>query len=289
MARKARPLWITLLGIAVVALVTLAGIDLPAPVRQLVKDVTGISLPAPDTGRSFKSVDVAGLPKTPKSFDTAKRLLYTQVHRDHAQSFYCQCPYDRKLKVALDRCHVQPRRNETRANRIEAEHVMPASHFGQHRECWRQEICTKSDGSRFKGRACCEAQDPVFRAAHNDLHNLQPAVGEINGDRRDYRWGMISGEEREYGRCDIEVDSSIRRAEPPEPVRGDIARTYFYMEDTYGFNLSDQQRQLFSAWDRQDPPDDWERERNDHIARLQGRGNRFIEEWSDQAAPRTGG
>ncbi len=32
-----------------------------------------------------------------------------------------------------------------------------------------------------------------------DLHNLVPAVGEINGDRSNYRFGMISGERYRCG------------------------------------------------------------------------------------------
>ena len=61
---------------------------------------------------------------------------------------------------------------------------------------------------------------------------------------------------------------------------GDIARTMFYMEKTYGFRLSDQQRKLFTAWHRQDPPDAWERERNRRIAKIQGRENTFIQGFS---------
>ncbi|MBK8327588.1 MAG: endonuclease [Moraxellaceae bacterium] len=41
------------------------------------------------------------------------------------------------------------------------------------------------------GRQCCESQDPVFETAHNDLHNLFPAIGEVNGDRSNYNWGMV--------------------------------------------------------------------------------------------------
>ena len=51
------------------------------------------------------------------------------------------------------------------------------------------------------------------------------------------------------------------------------------MEETYGFNLSDQQQQLMTAWSQLDPPDEWERERNERIKRIQGKGNRFIENW----------
>ena len=88
------------------------------------------------------------------------------------------------------------------------------------------------------------------------MHNLFPSVGEVNGDRRDDNWGMVPGEKRQYGTCNIEVDSSIRRAEPCEYVMGDIARTMRYMSDTYDFRLSRQDQQLYTAWDRMDPVDD---------------------------------
>ena len=120
----------------------------------------------------------------------------------------------------------------------------------------------------------------MFEAAHNDLFNLVPSVGEVNGQRSDYSWGMIPGEKREFGACNFEVDSSIRRVEPPENIQGDIARVMFYMEDTYGFRLSDQDRQLFTAWSRQDPPDRWEIERARRIMAIQGKGNQFVTQYA---------
>jgi len=91
---------------------------------------------------------------------------------------------------------------------------------------------------------------------------------------------MIPGEKRQFGACNIEVDSSTRRAEPPEAVQGDIARVMFYMADTYGFNLSHQDQQLYTAWSRRDPPDAWEVERNRRIQAIQGKGNRFVEDYA---------
>ncbi|WP_086489455.1 endonuclease [Thioflexithrix psekupsensis] len=212
----------------------------------------------------------------PSSFTAAKNALYNQVYAGHSYTFYCGCPFDRREGVDLEACGVTPRKNLQRASRVEAEHVFPAHQFGHFRACWREPLCTDSKGQPFKGRECCLETDEVFRTAHNDLHNLFPAVGEINGDRSNYNWGMLSGVKSEYGRCEIKIDSSIRRAEPPANVRGDIARVYFYMAATYGFNLSRQDVQLFTAWHRQDPPDDWERERNRRIARIQGNENPFI-------------
>lgn len=65
----------------------------------------------------------------------------------------------------------------------------------------------------------------------SDLYNLVPAVGEINGLRSNYSFAMIPGEKREFGACDMEMKD--RKAEPPPEVKGDIARTYYYMHWAY--------------------------------------------------------
>ena len=106
------------------------------------------------------------------------------------------------------------------------------------------------------------------------MDNLQPAVGELNADRSNYHYGIIPGEPREYGACDFEVEGKL--AEPKEDIRGDIARTYFYMEDTYGVRISDKQRKLFEVWNRQDPVSEWERIRAERIEKIQGNKNKFI-------------
>ena len=83
-----------------------------------------------------------------------------------------------------------------------------------------------------------------------------------------------------FGACNFEVDSGIRRVEPPENIQGDIARVMLYMADTYGFTLSRQDQQLFTAWSRQDPPDAWEIERARRIKAIQGQGNRFVADYA---------
>ncbi|RZU45041.1 endonuclease I [Fluviicoccus keumensis] len=220
------------------------------------------------------------LPHTPATFDQAKKILYSQIYQGHALTFYCGCEFDAKSrKVNEESCGYKPRKNPERASRIEAEHVMPAHQFGNFRQCWREpeKVC----GSKMSGRKCCEEKDPLFTTAHNDLNNLYPAIGEVNGDRSNYNWGEVPGEKREYGACTIEIDESIRRVEPPEYDKGEIARTMFYMEKTYGFKLSDQDRKLYEAWNRMDPPDDWEQERNRRIAKIQGQDNPFISHYGE--------
>ncbi|MCB1764513.1 MAG: endonuclease [Candidatus Competibacteraceae bacterium] len=224
------------------------------------------------------------LPRTASTFTGAKKSLYDQVYRDHRVTFYCGCDYSADRKIDLASCGLTTLADKPRAQRIEAEHIFPAAQFGNFRACWRSPKdfpeCVKSSGKTVSGRECCQRVDPVFESAHNDLMNLVPSVGEVNGKRSDFNWGMIPGEKRDYGRCNIEIDSSIRRAEPPENVMGDIARIMFYMADTYGFNLSRQDQQLYTAWSRQDPPDAWEVERTRRIQAIQGKGNRFVEDYA---------
>lgn len=62
-----------------------------------------------------------------------------------------------------------------RATRIEWEHIVPAWVMGHQRQCWQK-----------GGRKSCTDTDPVFREMEADLHNLAPAIGEVNGDRSNY-------------------------------------------------------------------------------------------------------
>ncbi|WP_417532533.1 endonuclease [Marinobacterium stanieri] len=213
---------------------------------------------------------------TPSSFYSAKKILAKEVYQNSDRvTFYCGCQYSEqavpnkpgrtRLTPAADSCGLKPRKNANRSGRIEWEHVMPAWEFGHQLQCWQE-----------GGRKNCR-KDPVFKRMEADLYNLVPAVGELNGDRSNYRFGMIAGEPRAYGQCDFEVDFKARVAEPPEQVRGDIARTYFYMAERYGVRLSRKQEQLFTAWSSLDPVDEAERARARRIQAIQGHPNPFVE------------
>jgi deoxyribonuclease-1 len=111
----------------------------------------------------------------------------------------------------------------------------------------------------------------------SDLYNLVPAIGEINGLRSNYSFAMISGEKREFGTCDMEIEN--RKAEPRPEVRGDIARIYFYMNLAYPGHgiISKKKQKLFEAWDKEDPVDDWECERPNRVEGIQRNENPCVE------------
>jgi deoxyribonuclease-1 len=219
------------------------------------------------------------LPRVAGSFAAAKDLLYERVYRGHRMTAYCGCRYNGRGRVDLGSCGLERYAREERARRVEAEHVFPAAQFGEFRRCWRQpaayRACREDDGDLVSGRECCLRVDRTFAVAHNDLQNLIPAVGLINGDRRDYRWGTALTGER-YGACAIRIDARRRRAQPPDALRGDIARIMLYMRDTYGLRLPYLDEQRYRAWNNLDPPDAWELERHKRIARLQRMENPYV-------------
>jgi len=109
-----------------------------------------------------------------------------------------------------------------------------------------------------------------------DLHNLQPSIGEVNGDRSNYRYSQFI---KTFNlSCQTDVDFKQRQFQPREEIRGVIARTYFYMQDKYNINLSDSESKLMTAWNEMYPPEKWECERNKKIEQIQGNDNRFITE-----------
>jgi len=108
------------------------------------------------------------------------------------------------------------------------------------------------------------------------MYNLVPAVGLINQKRSNLNYGIIPGEKRNFGACDFEVSSKF--AEPAPEIRGDIARTYFYMKATYPdrIKLEPEEKQLFKKWNESDPVDKWECERGRRIKKLQGNKNPIL-------------
>ena len=202
------------------------------------------------------------------NFQQAK-VVAAKINADAPADFYCGCKiswHGKKGVPDLSSCGYSVRKNANRAERIEWEHVMPAWEFGHQRQCWQN-----------GGRKNC-SKDADYRRIESDLHNLQPAIGEVNGDRNKFQYSQWNGGEQPYGQCRMKIDFKQKRAEPPERARGAIARTYFYMRDQYHLRLSRQQTQLFTAWNKQYPVTPWECERDQRIAAVQGNHNSWVQQ-----------
>jgi len=210
----------------------------------------------------------------PTSFDAAKRMLARDVYFDVRTDRYCGCTFDSRLRVDLVTCPMRTEQFHNRQEGIEWEHVVPASDFGRQRACWR------SPPQGTDGRTHCGRVDETYRIMEADPHNLIPVIGALNAIRSNYRFGMVGAgtEDPIVSGCGFRVarEGGGRFVEPPDAVKGQVARIYFYFEDRYGHRIGRSQRRVFDAWNKQFPPDAAEIERDQRLAAITGVSNPFV-------------
>ncbi|MBI9072244.1 MAG: endonuclease [Melioribacteraceae bacterium] len=131
--------------------------------------------------------------------------------------------------------------------------------------------------------------------AGTDIHNLKPCDNSVNNDRNQLEFDNGGQAHGEAIGCFYDTDSW----EPGDAVKGDVARIMFYMATRYegdiggsgdpDLEIVDNTNNTNStapvhgklssllAWNANDPPDDFERNRNDVIYSYQGNRNPFID------------
>ena len=234
------------------------------------------------------------------TFTAAKQNMQKIFRKlDNPTTLYCGCPISfplfQKYRPDLEKCGYIIRFDEKRARRIEAEHIMPAWEFGHKMQCW------KKGKRRF-----CSATSPEYSAMESDLHNLYPAIGEVNQDRSNFSFAQTAsgyknsskgsfkekkyhGDTYEvynnshktakignYGNCVLAIDTKRQRIVPPDRAKGIIARAYLYMHQQYQVELDDEHLNLFYRWNREFAPDSNECRRNTLIQKIQGNDNPFV-------------
>ena len=131
---------------------------------------------------------------------------------------------------------------------------------------------------------------------HTDLHHLQPADAKINAIRgnKDFDFGGSPLAKSPINKTD--GDSF----EPRDAVKGDAARSIFYMAVRYEGNDADTpdlylvddtsstsgetkfgKLCTLLEWNKLDPVDEWEKARHEKVVKVQGNRNPFIDnpEW----------
>jgi deoxyribonuclease-1 len=145
------------------------------------------------------------------------------------------------------------------------EHVMPADWMAEHFGCPNRNECDNT----------------TYKHAEGDLHNLWIAVKNINSSRSDHLFGETDVGEARFDYCPLFVRTYSPNpivVEPRDSVKGNIARSLFYMKDEYGFDLKGMLPML-KRWNRLDPPAEHEHWRNERIFELQGTRNKFIDNY----------
>ncbi|WP_100401548.1 endonuclease [Bacillus sp. FJAT-42315] len=123
-----------------------------------------------------------------------------------------------------------------------------------------------------------------------DIHHLRPTDVRINSTRGNLDFDNGGSTVSDCNGCYRSSDSW----EPPDRVKGDVARMIFYMAVRYesgdrvdlelneklnnGKNPYHGKKSVLLEWHKQDPVDDFERKRNDTIQKWQGNRNPFIDQ-----------
>ncbi len=102
-----------------------------------------------------------------------------------------------------------------------------------------------------------------------DLHHLRYCNSSINSTRSNRPFTKANGECKKIGK---------HLWYPSDKSRGDVARMIMYLKLRYNEDFSKVGGiDLFLEWNKQDPVDDFERQRNNQIEKVQGNRNPFID------------
>ncbi|MFN2360040.1 MAG: endonuclease [Marinobacter sp.] len=165
--------------------------------------------------------------------------FWGKLHAQGGISFFCETPFTSKGFLLTDG------------------YIYPLSQVRSALDCGTSSQC---------------ANDDRYRQIASDLHNIVPVRSRTEMRQRNALYEQLgpAGKADECG-----IRESAQFFEPPETVKGDVARTVAYMVDTYDLPWAGATR-VFKSWNRMDPPDDRELTRHRQIAEIQGNENPFV-------------
>ena len=153
-------------------------------------------------------------------------------------------------------------RKGTNGQALRIEHIYPSEWMLKYSKCNSRQQCREQENKQFLNMEA-------------DLHNMYPVWEAADLARRDREFSEIAGEQSRFDNCDFERQQG--KVEPRNIAKGNIARTMFYMHNTYAMPIPDNMLTLFKKWHEQDPPSDQEIARNDMIEAIQGNRNIFVD------------
>lgn len=196
------------------------------------------------------------------TFDQARQIL-PDIYKD-IKTVYCDCDW-KDNRVLKNTCSYKPKKKNGRTYGLEFEHIVSASELGKE---FPKIKCYNKNGIGFTGRNCLRRYYKDFKEMEGNLHNIWPLEGGLNITRSNKKFGIIEGESRKYGTCDIEFNKDT--IEIKNEKMGLIARTYLYMSSKYPkyIKLSSKQVEDYQALNKQYPPTKDECLVNERISKI---------------------
>lgn len=229
-----------------------------------------------------------------QSFYAVKKEMLDKIYYDHRRTLYCNAVFDKHKNVTKPKGFTLPDLHgvdfyvydisaeelQRKATRMEWEHIVPAQNFGKTFKEWTDghQNCVYTKGKRFKGRKCAEQESEDFRYMYTDMYNLYPAIGAVNYLRANFNFAQFGVKDKAkdlFGGCTFKIVHN--KVEPRDDIKGLIARTYFYMQDTYSrYKIGEPMAAVLRAWDKQYPVTPWECSRAFRIEKVQGNANNIV-------------
>lgn len=139
------------------------------------------------------------------SFSSAKNLLKKMHFFGIKEELYCGCEF-KGINIAKNaKCGIKPRNstNSARTFKIEFEHIIPFENQTGHTKAYKVGLDICKGKSK---RACASKAFPHLEA---DLWNLWPASGEMNGDRSNHPYSVLSGPILEINMANVISDMKM--------------------------------------------------------------------------------
>ena len=228
-----------------------------------------------------------------QSFYAVKKEMLDKIYYDRRRTLYCDARFTRHKQLELPQGFVlpdlkkvdfrvydiTPEELQTKAERLEWEHIVPAQNFGKTFPEWYdgKAACVTKKGKKFKGRSCAEQESEEFRYMYTDMYNLYPVIGAVNHLRAHFNFTQFTKPKpATFGVCGGMVISG-NKVEPRDAIKGFIARTYLYMQTAYPrYRISENMVAILRAWDKKYPVKHWECQRAYRIEKVQGNANMIV-------------
>lgn len=124
----------------------------------------------------------------------------------------------------------------------------------------------------------------------SDLHHLFPTDSEMNAVRGNHTFGDVAVPDKALKCPTVKIGTASGGSEeifePPVNHKGNVARALFYFSIRYHLAIDPREEAFLKKWNRLDPVDQAERDRNDTIYKIQGNRNPFVDypELADEIA-----
>jgi deoxyribonuclease-1 len=166
--------------------------------------------------------------------------FWKKIYPDGGYTFYCRTQFTQSSPV------------------LNVGHIYPSTWISEHLGCRSERTCMRTNEQ--------------FSVILSDMHNMVPVDAYHYFKIKSSIFGSLDAT-LEPGECGVR--KRLHLIDPPDAIKGDVARIHFYMHTQYGLPLNSNFAFL-KEWHRIDPPDAGEIAKNNRVKAAQGNDNPFI-------------